>query len=216
MSVDVVEARIVRACARSGRNREDVRLVAVTKGHDAAEVRTRIVASGVHDLGENRVQEWRDKSDALGDGITWHFIGNLQTNKVKYLAAGRVPWVHSVNSARLAEALSDRAGRVGHRFRILVEVDVADEEAKQGVPIADLDALVSACRSLPHVDLVGLMAMAPWSDSPETSRPYFRELVRLADTYDLPERSIGMSGDFDVAIEEGATIVRVGSALFAP
>lgn len=214
MSLDGVRARIAAACARAGRDPAEVRLVAVTKGHDAAEIRRRLIDRGVLDLGENRVQEWRDKAAALPAEVRWHFVGTLQRNKVKYLADAGVTLVHSLNSARLADALDDQGGRRGHRFRALVEVDVAEEAAKQGVPVAEVGALLDHCRGKEHLEVVGLMAMAPFADDPEASRPHFRRLAALADALGLPERSMGMSGDFEVAIEEGATLLRVGTALF--
>lgn len=214
MSLDSVHERMRAACARAGRDPADVTLVAVTKNHGADEVRRDLIDRGVLDLGENRVQEWRDKAAVLPEQVRWHFIGNLQRNKVKYLAEASIHLVHSLNSVRLADALETQGRRRDHRFRALVEVDVANEEAKQGVGAADLDALLEHGRGLSHVEIVGLMAMAPFSDDPEDARPHFRRLRELADAHGLPERSMGMSGDFEVAIEEGATLIRVGSALF--
>jgi pyridoxal phosphate enzyme (YggS family) len=201
------------ACARAGRAPSSVTLVGVTKGRDAAEVR-RMVDQGLLDLGENRVQEWRDKADALPPEVRWHFVGSLQRNKVKYLADGGVALVHSINSDRLADAMQAQGERRGHRFRSLIEVNVAGEDAKQGVAPGEVAALLAHCRALDHVEVVGLMAMAPFSDDPEAARPTFRRLRELADEHGLPERSMGMSGDFEVAIEEGATLIRVGTALF--
>jgi pyridoxal phosphate enzyme (YggS family) len=202
------------ACARAGRAPSSVTLVGVSKGHDADEVRRRLVDEGLLDLGENRVQEWRDKAAALPEEVRWHFVGSLQRNKVKYLADGGVALVHSLNSARLADAMQAQGERRGHRFRALIEVDVAGEDAKQGIAPAEVEALLEHCRPLDHVEVVGLMAMAPFSDDPEDARPSFRRLRELADAHGLPERSMGMSGDFEVAIEEGATLIRVGTALF--
>lgn len=202
------------ACDRAGRDPGDVTLVAVSKNHSAEEIQRTLLDHGVLDLGENRVQEWRDKAVSLPAEVRWHLVGNLQRNKVKYLADGQVTLVHSLNSVRLANAMQKQAERRDHHFRALIEVDVAGEEAKQGVDPSDLEALLNHCAPLRHVDVVGLMAMAPFSDEPEDARPYFRRLAELADRYDLVERSMGMSGDFEVAIEEGATLIRVGSALF--
>ncbi len=214
MSVGSVRARMAAACARAGRPPSSVTLVGVTKGHDADEVRRRLVDAGLLDLGENRVQEWRDKASALPAEVRWHFVGSLQRNKVKYLADGGVALVHSLNSARLADAMQAQGERRGHRFRALIEVDVAGEDAKQGIVPEEVEALLEHCRPLDHVEVVGLMAMAPFSDDPENARPSFRRLRELADAHGLPERSMGMSGDFEVAIEEGATLIRVGTALF--
>jgi hypothetical protein len=214
VSLDAVRARIEAACARSGRDPADVRLVAVTKGHGAREIERRLLRHGVLDLGENRVQEWRDKAAALPAEVRWHFVGTLQRNKVKYLADGGVTWVHSLNSARLADAMEAQAERRDHRFRALIEVDVAREEAKQGVPEEGLADLLAHCASLERVEVVGLMAMAPYARDPEATRPTFRRLAALGADHGLPELSMGMSRDVEIAIEEGATVVRVGSALF--
>lgn len=214
MSLATVRARIDAACERVGRDPAGVRLVGVTKGHDADEIRRRLIDHGLVDLGENRVQEWRDKADDLPSEVRWHFVGSLQRNKVKYLAEGGVTTVHSLNSQRLADAMQTQGQRRGHRFRALIEVDVAGEDAKQGVSTDAVAALLRHCEELSHVEVVGLMAIAPFADDAEQARPYFQKLSRMADELDLPERSMGMSGDFEVAIEEGATTVRIGTALF--
>jgi pyridoxal phosphate enzyme (YggS family) len=214
VSLEAVRARIETACARSGRDPAGVRLVAVTKGHDAQEIERRLLSRGVLDLGENRVQEWRDKAAALPADVRWHFVGTLQRNKVKYLADGGVTWVHSLNSARLADAMEAQAERRDHRFRALIEVDVAREEAKKGVQEERLADLLAHCAPLARVEVVGLMALAPYVDDPEATRPVFRRLAQLAAEHGLRELSMGMSRDVEVAIEEGATFVRVGSALF--
>lgn len=216
MSLASVRARIEAACARSGRDLSEVTLVAVAKGHGADEVRAVLLEQGVVHIGENRVQEWRDKAATLTSEVRWHFVGALQRNKVKYLADGRVELVHSLNSARLADAMDEQGSRRGHRFRALIEVDVAGEANKQGVATDEVAPLLDHCRNRSHLEVVGLMAMAPFSDDPERARPHFRAVREMADTLQLPERSMGMSGDFEVAIEEGATLVRVGTALFTP
>lgn len=214
MSVPRVRERISAACRRAGRDPASVRLVAVTKGHAADEVARRILSEGVSDLGENRVQEWRDKASELPDEVEWHFVGSLQRNKVKYLADGKVALVHSLNSRRLADAMDAQGERRGHRFQALVEVDVAGEDAKQGIDPGRAADLVAHCRPLGHVEVVGLMAMAPHVRDPEEARPSFAALRSLGEDLGLDELSMGMSRDFEVAIEEGATIVRVGTALF--
>lgn len=216
MSVATVRARIEAACRRAGRDPSSVRLVAVTKGHGDEEIRRRILDEGVLHLGENRVQEWRDKAAALPSEVHWHFVGSLQRNKVKYLADGKVALVHSLDSRRLADAMDLHGGRRGHRFRALVEVDLAGEETKGGIAADEVAALLDHCAPLAHVEVVGLMAMAPFTDDPERTRPVFAALRELADRFGLAERSMGMSRDLEVAVEEGATIVRVGTALFEP
>jgi len=204
--------RIEAACARSRRAPDEVRLVAVTKGHDAAEIERRVLAHGHRILGENRVQEWLAKRAALPADVEWHLVGHLQRNKVKYLAGVRL--IHSLDSARLADALEAEAETRDARWRVLLEVNVAGEAAKFGIAPAEAADLVAHVRSLPHVELEGLMTMAPYSDDPEASRPVFRELRRLGDRLGVPGLSMGMSADFEVAVEEGATWVRVGTALF--
>lgn len=206
-----VRARLGAACARARRNPLEVTLIAVTKGQSAASVREHVLAHGHTVLGESRVQEWRDKAAAL-PGVQWHLIGNLQTNKVKYCRAFHT--LHSLNSARLADALETYGAKHGHVFRVMLEVNVAGEANKQGVPLGEAEALTRYARSLPHLDVAGLMTIAPYHDDPERSRPVFRTLRELRDTLGLKDLSMGMSGDFEVAVEEGATYVRVGSALF--
>jgi len=208
---DVLQ-RIEAACAGVGRDPSEVTLVAVTKGHDVDEIRDRVLAHGHRILGENRVQEWRGKAYALGPDVTWHLIGHLQRNKVKYLAG--VSLIHSLDSQRLADALEAEGARQGTTFRVLLQVNVAREPGKYGVAPEACAALASHVASLEHVALDGLMTMAPYSDDPEASRPFFRELRRLGDTLGTARLSMGMSGDFEVAVEEGAAWVRVGSALF--
>ena len=209
----LVEEQIEAACARAGRDRNDVKLVAVTKGHGAAEIEERVLGQGCLVLGESRIQEWRGKAKELADWeIEWHLIGNLQRNKVKYCLPFHA--IHSLNSRRLADELQRQSERLEHRFRVLVEVNVAEEESKRGAGIDEASELVDYARTLPNLAVTGLMAMAPYAEEPESSRPVFVGLRELRDKLALVELSMGMSSDFEVAIEEGATIVRVGSALF--
>lgn len=217
MSLRSVRRRIEAACARAGRDPADVTLVAVTKGQDLDTIRREVLDHGHVLLGENRVQEWRDKRDALaGDpdapDVEWHFIGNLQTNKVKYLAD--IHTVHSLNRVKLANTMEKQGAKRGFRTRAMVELNVSGEASKEGAEVGDAERLVEHARGLEHVDVAGLMAMAPYSDDPEDARPTFRRLRQLGEKLGLHELSMGMSGDFEVAIEEGATIVRVGSAIF--
>lgn len=208
-----VRSRIEAACRRAGRDPGEVALVAVTKGHGPAEIEAKLLRHGQRVLGENRIQEWREKREALEPfGIEWHFIGNLQRNKVKYCEPFAL--IHSLNSARLAEALQAQGEKSGHCFRVLLEVNTSGEASKQGVPLAEAAALAEYAAGLENLRLEGLMTMAPYSDDPERARPYFRQLRELRDRLGLRHLSMGMSADFDVAVEEGATLVRVGSALF--
>jgi pyridoxal phosphate enzyme (YggS family) len=211
--LDDVQARIAAACRRAGREPDEVKLVAVTKGHDAGEITRLLVARGCRVLGENRVQEWREKGARLaGLDIEWHMIGNLQRNKVKYCRPFHT--IHSLNARALADELQRQGERAEHRFRVLVEVNLTGEESKRGAALDDADELVAYVRALPNLELTGLMAMAPWFDDPERARPAFAGLRELRDKLGLVDLSMGMSNDFEVAVEEGATIVRVGTALF--
>ena len=206
-----IQARLEHACRRAGRNPADVTLIAVTKEQSVDSVRKNVLAHGHTVLGESRIQEWRTKATEL-PGVEWHLIGNLQTNKVKYCRPFHT--LHSLNSARLADALEEYGAKRDHVFRVMLEVNVAGEANKQGVLPDETEALTRYAQSLPHLNVAGLMTIAPYDDDPEASRPVFRKLRALRDTLGLKELSMGMSGDFEVAVEEGATYVRVGSALF--
>jgi pyridoxal phosphate enzyme (YggS family) len=188
-----------------------VTLVAVSKSQPAEAVRE-AHAAGQRDFGENYVQEWRDKAEALADlpGIAWHFIGSLQTNKVKYLA-GRVALVHTVDREELGREISRRWERAGAVARVLVEVNLGNEASKGGCAQAEVPALVEALRALPALEVAGLTCIPPPEDDP---RPHFAALRALRDRLGLRELSMGMSGDYPVAVEEGATLVRVGTAIF--
>ncbi len=188
-----------------------VTLVAVSKGQPSAAIRE-AWAAGQRHFGENYVQEWRQKSEALADlaDLAWHFIGSLQTNKVKYLV-GRVALVHTVDRIELAREISRRSGQKGVASAILLEVNVAGEASKAGCAPAEVPALAEAVRALPGLDLRGLMCIPPAEGDP---RPHFRALRALRDRVGLAELSMGMSGDYPAAIEEGATLVRVGTAIF--
>jgi pyridoxal phosphate enzyme (YggS family) len=209
-----VRTRIERACAAAARDPRSVTLVAVTKGRTPDEVRRALLDQGHRVLGENRVQEWRPKAAALGDEVAWHLVGHLQTNKVRYCAPFAL--IHSLDSERLADALEADGAKRGHVYRVLVQVNVAGEASKQGVAPAEVPELVRHVASLDHVRLEGLMTIAPFDPDPERARPVFRGLRDLADRHADGRTSMGMSGDLEVAVEEGATWVRVGRALFEP
>jgi PLP dependent protein len=206
-----VQEHIIKTCEKAGRKPSEVKLVAVTKGHTLEEIDKEILQYGHRILGENRIQEWRDKASQL-ENIEWHFIGNLQRNKVKYCLPFTL--IHSLNSERLANELQDFGAKKNHVFKVLVEVNVAGEEQKMGVSLEEAETLVHYSQALPNLAVEGLMAVAPYSDTPDTARPYFVQLRQLRDKLALRELSVGMSGDFETAIWEGATIVRIGSALF--
>lgn len=206
--------RIRIAAARAGRDPSSVRLLAVSKRH-SVEAIGEAYAAGQRDFGENYVQEMVAKAEALMplEGLRWHFIGHLQRNKAKdVLRVGAV--VETVDSERLARALAEQADRRGADVEVWLQVNVAGEERKSGCAPEDVEALIASIRSLPALHLVGLTTIPPFSEDPEASRPYFKALREMAERYGLSELSMGMSGDLEVAIEEGATLVRVGTAIF--
>lgn len=212
-----VRARMAAACARSGRDPGSVRLIAVSKLATIEMMRSAWDA-GVRDFGENRVQDAMRKQPEFGERIgapgerpVWHFIGRLQSNKARR-AAALFDAVHSVDDVRIADELA-KAPRPS-ALRVLIEVNVAGEAAKGGVAPQALPDLVQAVRARPELELAGLMTVAPFCADPEAVRPVFRELRALAGAHALRELSMGMTGDFEVAIEEGATLVRVGRAIF--
>lgn len=222
-NVSRVREQMAEAAARSDRDPASVRLVAVTKTFPAETVQA-AYECGLRDFGENRVQEFCEKLPNLHtpDAVS-HLIGHLQSNKVRPAMA--FDWIETVDSERLARRLSQAALEAGKTLSVLIEVKLGEEEAKTGVSDAGLPKLVSCVAALPNLALRGLMGMPPWSENPEDSRPYFRRLRELRDrlqqavftgSVDLKELSMGMTRDFHVAIEEGATIVRIGTALFGP
>ena len=220
-NVTRVRERVDAACRRAGRRTEEVRLVAISKTFPAEAIRAAYEV-GLRDLGENRVQEAAAKRPALSDlPITWHLVGHLQTNKAKS-ARELFHWVHSIDAFRLAEKLDRMAASAADRLPVLVEVNLGGEETKSGVPQGELAPLLESVSGLATLEVRGLMVIPPFADDPEQTRPYFRRLRELAATIaagNLPgvsmrELSMGMSNDFEVAIEEGATMVRVGTAIF--
>jgi PLP dependent protein len=206
-----VQEAVARACARAGRSPDHVLLIAVSKTMDVERVRLAI-AAGVAALGENRVQEAKEKIEALGRPVPWHLIGSLQTNKARD-AARLFDWIHSVDRLELAQELSRRAERV---LNILLQVNLGDEPQKGGVAPAELKRLHELVAALPNLKVRGLMAIPPATEQPEQARPFFRQLRELREQLGLEHCSMGMSADFEVAIEEGATMVRVGTAIFGP
>ena len=207
-----VQEAVARACARAGRSPDRVLLIAVSKTMDVERVRLAI-AAGVAALGENRVQEAKEKIEALGRPVPWHLIGSLQTNKAKD-AARLFDWIHSVDRLELAQELSRRAHGGERTLNVLLQVNLGDEPQKGGVAPAELKRLHDMVVGLPGLKVRGLMAIPPATEQPEQARPYFRRLRELRDELGLEHCSMGMSADFEVAIEEGATMVRVGTAIF--
>lgn len=205
-----VRERIERAAGRAGRNPAEILLLAVTKVFPASAVRE-AYALGLRDFGENYVQELEDKAPELKDlaGARFHLIGHLQSNKSRK-ASELFQVIQTVDSAKLARRLNE----TGRSLDVMVEVKLSPEEAKSGADPGALPQVIEAIRGCPNLRLLGLMTMPPWSDDPEVSRPYFRRLRELAQCHGLAHLSMGMSHDFEAAIEEGATCVRVGTALF--
>jgi conserved hypothetical protein TIGR00044 len=218
--IQEIEQRLARACERAGRKREEVLLLGASKYANAEKIRE-AYQCGVRVFGESRAQDFLKKFEELKDlPIDWHFIGNLQTNKVKYII-DKVSLIHSLDRPSLAEEIQKRAERLGKVQDVLIEVNVGKEETKGGVYEEDLEKLFEYCLSLKNLRVLGLMAIPPYKENPEEVRPYFVKLRKLKEKLEelyklkLPHLSMGMSGDFEVAVEEGATIVRVGSAIFS-
>ncbi|NPU83131.1 MAG: YggS family pyridoxal phosphate-dependent enzyme [Syntrophaceae bacterium] len=219
-NIALVREEIARAARKAGRSPEDIRLLAVTKTVDDNRIREAI-AAGVDLIGENYVQEARRKIDLLGRPLPWHFIGHLQTNKAKY-AVRLFDLIHSLDRMELGRELDRRAAAAGVILKILVEVNVSGEASKSGVPAVQALGLVRALAVLPGLSIRGLMTMPPWFDDPEEARPHFSTLRQLAETIrrerienvHMEELSMGMTNDYRIAVEEGATIVRVGRAIF--
>jgi len=216
-----IQGCIVSAAQRSGRNPDSVKLVAVSKTKPAEAVKAALDA-GQQIFGENYVQEFLEKAQQLPESVEWHFIGSLQSNKVKYLA-GLTRLIHSVDRLSLAQEIDRQWGKLGKACDILLQVNISGETTKSGTTTTeDLFQLAREVALLPHLRVKGLMTMPPFFDEPERARPYFRELKRLSGLLaaekipgiTMEELSMGMSGDFEVAVEEGATLVRVGSAIF--
>lgn len=219
-NVEQIRNRVASAALRAGRNPADVTIIAVSKTRTVEEIRE-VLAAGITHLGENRVQELKEKWPAIGGSATWHLIGSLQTNKARQ-ALDMADLIHSLDRVSLADELNRQAGRRGAPCRALVEVNVSGEESKHGVTPAELPALLRQISDGGNVLVQGLMTMAPLDADPESARPHFlrlRELAAEVRELGLPHismdhLSMGMSGDFEVAVEEGATLVRVGTAIF--
>jgi len=211
-NLDGVRERVARAAERAGRRAEDVLLIGVSKTVPVERVRLGVEA-GLAALGENRVQEAKEKIKVLGRPVPWHLIGHLQTNKVRD-AIELFDVIHSLDRVELAQELERRAATRGHVVEALLEINVADEPSKSGFAPDALDAALQTIGGLTHVRVRGLMAIPPIVERAEDARPSFQTLRRFAERHGLKELSMGMSADFEVAIEEGATMVRVGTAIF--
>ena len=215
-----VEQRIADACRRAGRKREEVTLIAVSKTKPA-EMLKEAYDLGVRVFGENKVQELTEKYDLLPDDIRWHMIGHLQTNKVKYLI-GKTELIHSVDSLKLAKVIEKESEKKECITDILVEVNVAEEESKFGLKMEEVIPFIENAAQFPHINVRGLMTIAPFVENPEKNRTIFADLHKLY--VDIKEKNIdngtvsilsmGMTNDYEVAVEEGATMVRVGTGIF--
>jgi len=220
-NIETIRARIRAAAERAGRDPQSVRLVAVSKRQSLAAIREAMVC-GQRVFGENYLQEAEDKVAALGQGLVWHCIGHLQSNKAR-IAAEVFACIETIDRLKLAKALETRLAELGKTMPILVQVNVGGEAQKAGVAPEEAGQLCHELQQFPHLKLQGLMTMPPFVEDPEESRGYFRQLRLLGEELTSQgllgqqgpmELSMGMSGDFEVAIEEGATLVRVGTALF--
>ena len=215
-----VEKKICNACKRAGRDRNEVTLIAVSKTKPV-EMLEACIENGITVFGENKVQELCGKYEVLPENLHWHMIGHLQRNKVKYIT-DKAELIHSVDSLRLAEAISEDAVKKGVNANILIEVNVAQEDSKFGLKTEDTEELIRQISSLPNIFIKGLMTIAPYTEVPEENRPIFRTLKQLSvdiaskniDNVSMNILSMGMTGDYEVAIEEGATMVRVGTGIF--
>ena len=215
-----IESDIASACSESGRNREDVKLIAVSKTKPVSALQE-AYDLGIRDFGENKVQELLDKYEQMPGDIRWHMIGHLQRNKVKYIV-DKVYMIHSVDSYRLAEEISREAVKKNVNVSVLIEVNVAGEESKFGASAEETVSLVEDIAKLPNLTIRGLMTIAPYVENSEENRLYFAKLKQIyvdiihknIDNVCMEELSMGMTGDYEVAIEEGATLIRVGTGIF--
>jgi pyridoxal phosphate enzyme (YggS family) len=213
-NLERVRERIARAAERAGRRPEDVLLIGVSKTVEAGRIRA-AMAAGLPALGENRVQEARAKVAELGRSVPWHLIGHLQTNKVRE-ALELFEVIHSVDRIDLARELDRRARAAGRRIDVLAQINIAQEPSKGGWPPEAVETAVEALAALAGLRLRGLMTIPPPAERAEDARGWFRALHKHAERHGLTDLSMGMSGDFEVAVEEGATMVRVGTAIFGP
>lgn len=215
-----VNERIIQACRRSGRSSSEVKLVAVTKMASVDQIK-QAFECGLHDFGENRVQDFLTKHQEISKGARWHMIGHLQRNKAKYLV-GKVEMIHSLDRLSLAGLFDRLSEAQGYPWQVLVQVNVSGEDTKQGLSPDQLPEFLDLVQDLRGINVCGLMTVAPYEDDPEGVRPVFKVLRLLRDKmarerpyYDLHHLSMGMTNDYEIAVEEGATLIRVGSAIFS-
>jgi len=215
-----VEKKIAAACTRAGRKREEVTLIAVSKTKPVSMLET-IYQEGIREFGENKVQEMCEKAECMNSDIHWHMIGHLQRNKVKQ-AIKKACLIHSVDSLRLAEQIEEEATKQNKVVSVLIEVNVAQEETKFGVSLSEAEEMIRKIALMPHIKIKGLMTSAPYVTNPEENRKHFKNLFQLyidiqkknVDNVTMEILSMGMTNDYEVAIEEGATHVRIGTGIF--
>lgn len=219
-NIQIVQNKINAACEKAGRNPETANLIAVSKTKPVSMLKEAYDA-GIRDFGENKVQEILEKYDQLPEDIRWHMIGHLQRNKVKYII-DKVCLIHSVDSLRLAEEISKEAVKHNLTMPILIELNIGEEESKFGLSLSDCEEMIIQISALPNIQIKGLMTVAPFVENPEENREYFKAMKQLSvdimtkniDNVCMDILSMGMTGDYEVAIEEGATHVRVGTGIF--
>ncbi|MBP3196842.1 MAG: YggS family pyridoxal phosphate-dependent enzyme [Butyrivibrio sp.] len=219
-NLEIVEKNIAAACKRAGRDRSEVTLIAVSKTKPVSDIR-QAMECGIRVFGENKVQEIRDKTAEITEPLDWHMIGHLQVNKVKYLP-NVACMIHSVDNKKLADEIEKQASKAGIKMDVLIEVNMAHEDTKFGLSPEEVVDFVKEISPCEHINIRGLMTIAPYTENPESNRGYFRDLRLLKDKINalnipgvnMDTLSMGMTGDYEVAIEEGATFVRVGTGIF--
>jgi hypothetical protein len=217
-NLNIVEEKVVNSCKKCGRDRSEITLIAVSKTQ-SVEVIKECLASGIKDLGENKAQEMKDKSEQISGDVNWHFIGHLQTNKAKYII-NSAEYIHSVESIKLAEEINRKAEQIGKKQKVLLEIKTSDEATKFGLETNnEILSTAEYCANLSNLDLVGLMTMAPYTDNIDVIRNCFIKLREIKERvnnagFKLTELSMGMTNDYEIAVEEGATMLRIGTAIF--
>jgi len=218
-NIKLVREKIEKKCLEIGRNSQEIKLIAVSKNFSPNDINQAFDGS-VKDFGENKAQELNSKFEVLGNKVTWHFIGHLQSNKVKF-AVRSAEYIHSVDSLSLVNEINKRAGQLNKFQKILLQVKTSEEETKSGIENEDeVFTIIEKCKDLKNVELIGLMTIAAFTDNEDEIRKSFRSLSKMRDDFNqrgfknIKELSMGMTSDFEIAIEEGATMLRIGSAIF--
>lgn len=220
LNIEEINEKIDAACKRADRNRDDVTLIGVTKTIDE-EIINASLSYGITHIGENKVQEVTRKYEQINEGVKWHLIGHLQSNKVKYII-DKVDLIHSVDSLKLAKEIDKRAGQHNKIMEVLIQINIADEDSKFGVPMDRLSELLKEISKMLHIKVVGLMNIAPFYGDSELARKDFKVMKNIFDTIEtvaldnveMKYLSMGMTGDFEVAVEEGANLLRVGTGIY--